>query len=174
MIFWHAGGSILAFRYVFRDPNVDLRFLILGSILPDLIDKPIGTLLFADTFSSGRIFGHTLVFAFALLVGVTVATRRGGLWRKRLLALAVGCLFHLVLDGMWATKETFLWPAFGWEFPPGPPEYWSGLLARLAADPLQLVQEILGALYLVYLWNKAGLRDVERRHRLWATGTITT
>lgn len=174
MIFWHAGATILGFRYMFRDQNVDLRFLVLGSVLPDLIDKPIGTVLFSDTLASGRIFGHTLLFAFVFLSTVTLVTRRGGPWRQRLLALAVGCLFHLVLDGMWTSKETFLWPAFGWEFPPGPPDYWRSLLGRLTSDPLLVGQELFGAGYLVYLWSKAGLNDPDRRSRLWTSGAITT
>ncbi len=171
MIFWHVGGTILAFRYVFRDPNVDLRFLALGSILPDLLDKPIGTILFADTFESGQIFGHSLLFASSLMVFVLLLTRRG-IWRKRLMALAVGALFHLLLDAMWAVKETFLWPAFGWGFPPGPDSYWTGFLDRVVSDPWLLIQEIAGLVYLAYLWRKAELGDHARRSALWKSGTI--
>ncbi len=40
MIFWHLGITVLIARYVFRDPNMDLRWLMLGSLLPDVIDKP--------------------------------------------------------------------------------------------------------------------------------------
>ena len=93
MIFWHVGGTILAFRYVFRDPDVDLRFLALGSVLPDLLDKPIGTIFFADTFASGQIFGHSLLFASLLMVIVLLMTRRG-VRRKRMMALAVGVPNH--------------------------------------------------------------------------------
>ncbi|MDF1595514.1 MAG: metal-dependent hydrolase [Acidimicrobiia bacterium] len=171
MIFWHVGGTVLAFRYVFRDPNVDLRFLALGAILPDLIDKPIGTILFADTFESGQIFGHSLLFSSMLMVMVLLFTGRG-VRRRRLMALAIGSLFHLVLDGMWTVKETFLWPAFGWGFPPGPEAYWGSLLERLAANPWILMQEALGIIYLVYLWRKADLGKAERRSELLTVGTI--
>ena len=171
MIFWHVGGAILAFRYVFRDPGVDLRFLAIGSVLPDLLDKPLGTILFADTFESGQIFGHTLLFSSALMVAVLVGTKRG-VWRKRLLAVAIGSLFHLILDGMWTVKETFLWPTFGWEFPPGPESYWTGLIERLVSDPLVIVQEVAGLAYLVYLWRKAKLGDRVRRSELLRSGTI--
>lgn len=171
MIFWHVGGTVLAFRYVFRDPNVDLRFLALGSILPDLLDKPIGTVLLAGTFESGQIFGHTLLFASVLMVAVLVGTSRG-IWRRRLMALAVGSLFHLILDGMWAVKETFLWPAFGWRFPPGPDSYWTGLVDRLTSDPWIIVQEVLGLVYLVFLWRKARLGESGRRAELWRAGTL--
>ena len=40
MIFWHLGPTTLIVRYVFRDPAMDLRWVLAGSLLPDLIDKP--------------------------------------------------------------------------------------------------------------------------------------
>ena len=171
MIFWHVGGTILAFRYIFRDPNVDLRFLTLGSILPDLIDKPIGTILFVDALGSGRLFAHSLLFASLLLVGVLVLSRPG-VWRRRFMAVAIGSLFHLVLDGMWTIKEVFLWPAFGWQLPPGPESFWTQLPERTLADPWLLVQEALGILYLIYLWRRAELNDSTRRSELWSEGLI--
>ena len=42
MLFWHVGGTIALVRYTVRDERMDLRFLILGAVLPDLIDTPIG------------------------------------------------------------------------------------------------------------------------------------
>ena len=87
-------------------------------------------------------------------------------------ALAVGALIHLLLDAMWTVQETFLWPAFGWEFPPGLPDYWSGLLERLLADPWRILQEAVGLGYLIYLYRKARLSDPERRSELLHTGRV--
>jgi len=47
MLFWHVGATIAFVRYTFRDKAMDLRFLALGAILPDLIDTPIVTALFS-------------------------------------------------------------------------------------------------------------------------------
>ncbi len=172
MIFWHVGGTVAIFRYVFRDPKVDLRFLALGALLPDLIDKPIGTLLFPAVFnSSSQVIGHTLLFSMVLMAAVLLATRRGRV-RRRWMALAVGSLIHLLLDAMWTVQETFFWPAFGWEFPPGIPEYWSGLLERLFSAPWRIIQEVAGLGYLVYLYRKARLSDPERRTELIRTGRV--
>ena len=173
MIFWHVGGTILAFRYVFRDPDVDYRYLMLGSILPNMIDKPLGTLFFVDALGSGRVFAHSLLFSSVLMVGVLTFTRRGAR-RRKLMAVAIGSLFHLVLDGMWVVRETFLWPAFGWQFPPGPTPFWSELPERVLSDPLLLVQEFLGIVYLIYLWRAARLNDPELRADLWSSGAIQT
>jgi hypothetical protein len=173
MIFWHLGGTIAIFRYVFRDPKVDLRFLALGALLPDLIDKPLGTILFPALFNNnGQVIGHTLLFSLVLMSVVLLTTRRGRV-RRRWMALAVGSLLHLVLDAMWTAQETFLWPVFGWEFPPAAAEYWTGLFERLLADPWRIIQEVVGLAYLVYLSRKAQLGDPERRAELLHTGRLT-
>ena len=33
MIFWQVGGAVAIVRYVFKDPAMDLRFVILGALL---------------------------------------------------------------------------------------------------------------------------------------------
>ena len=63
MLFWHLGGTLWLFRWIFRDPTVDVRYLSLGAILPDLIDKPIGTVLASAVFGASRLWGHSLLFA---------------------------------------------------------------------------------------------------------------
>jgi hypothetical protein len=88
------------------------------------------------------------------------------------MALAIGSLIHLLLDAMWTIQETFLWPAFGWEFPPGIQEYWSGLLERLFSDPWRILQEVVGLAYLIYLYRQAQLGDPERRSELFRTGRV--
>jgi membrane-bound metal-dependent hydrolase YbcI (DUF457 family) len=172
MIFWHLGGTIAIFRFVFRDPKVDLRFLALGALLPDLIDKPLGTIVLPNVFNdSGQVIGHTLSFSLVLMSIVLLVTRRGRV-RRRWMAVAVGSLLHLGLDAMWTMQETFLWPAFGWAFPPGEPEYWSGLLERLLSDPWRIVQEVAGLAYLIYLYRRAQLGDRDRRAELLRTGRV--
>ncbi|MBA2338537.1 MAG: metal-dependent hydrolase, partial [Acidimicrobiia bacterium] len=76
MIFWHAGASIGIARATFRDPRMDLRFLVLGALLPDLLDTPVGLILF-DRLRSVRLAGHTLLLAAIVMVAVVLRTRRG-------------------------------------------------------------------------------------------------
>jgi len=129
LVFGHTGitlGATLAISSVFSRTRLsasrlnplirflDLRFVLIGSLLPDIIDKPLGHLLFRETLSNGRIFSHTLLFSFIIsLAGYLLYYRRRQIW---LSALATGSLFHLVLDEMWFMPRTLLWPTFGFSF----------------------------------------------------------
>ncbi len=155
MIFWHVGATIAIVRYVFKDPNMDLRLLAVGSLLPDLIDKPIGSLLFVEQFGTGRVYAHALAFPVVLLLGVMLLTRRGDPRRKALLGLPIGALLHLFLDGQWANPEGFWWPFLGLEFPEMDPARLWPLVGDMLTDPLVLVGEAVGLAYLVVLARKA-------------------
>jgi hypothetical protein len=79
--------------------------ILLGSVLPDLIDKPIGEIMLADSLSNGRLVAHTLLFAgICALIG---------------LALSGAVLLHLSEDQMWRIPETLFFPLFGLAFPQG-------------------------------------------------------
>ncbi|RNI15777.1 hypothetical protein EFE42_00600 [Methanohalophilus sp. RSK] len=68
--FAHIGITLALFYIVTRGRNINYWYVIIGSMLPDIIDKVIGRVLFADTFASGRIFAHSLLFVVVL--GLTV------------------------------------------------------------------------------------------------------
>jgi len=171
MILWHVGGTIAAVRYVFRDPAMDLRFPAVGAVLPNLVDKPVGLLLWNDRFGTGRLWGHTLVFSVVLLVAVMTLTRRGSLARRQWLGLPIGTLLHLLLDGMWSSPETFWWPLAGSSFPVMEPSTLAGLAIERITTPAALVGAAAGLAYLTYLWLiNAG--DAATRRRILRTGTI--
>jgi hypothetical protein len=104
---WRFALSSLASR-------IDIRLLAIASLLPDIIDKPIGRFLFSDPFSNGRIFCHTLLF----LIVITCAGFCLYGWHRRtwLLVLSFGTFTHLVLDQMWLEPRTLLWPLYGFAF----------------------------------------------------------
>ena len=93
---------------------VDIRILLVGSLLPDIIDKPVGNFIFRDTFSNGRIFLHTLLFLILITAaGFYLYKLRRQVW---LLTLAFGTFMHLLLDEMWFAPNTLFWPIFGFTF----------------------------------------------------------
>jgi len=170
MLFWHLGGTIGAVRYSFRDDRMDLRFLMAGAILADLIDTPLG-LLGWSTFGNVRLVAHSLLFAAVVMVLVVVFARRGRP-RKRWMPLAVGVLMGLILDAMWRQPETLWWPFLGWEFSAAGFDTAGEYLRWLVTDWRTWALEAAGLAYLVYLGRRARLDDPERRRELITTGRI--
>lgn len=171
MLIWRLGATLWLFRWIFRDPKVDVRFLFLGVLVPDLIDMPIGTLLLADRYSTSQLWAHSLTLASVYMVLVLLFTRRGRR-RRAYMAVGVAWLFHLLLDGMWANPEVFFWPFFGLGFEAGPAPFWPLAWERALADPWRWALDVIGTFYLVWLWFAVGLNDRERRRGLLETGRI--
>jgi inner membrane protein len=128
---------------------VDIRFLLVGSLLPDIIDKPVGQFLFRETFNNGRIFSHTLLFLILITaVGFYIYKRRRKIW---LLTLAFGTFMHLVLDEMWCTPRTLFWPFLGFTFEKGEVTNWVlNIFQQLVSNPRIYIPELVG--FLILLW----------------------
>jgi len=122
---------------------IDYRLILLGSLLPDIIDKPLAIWLHVG---SGRGIAHTLVFAGLLaFAGLLVYAWRRGIG---LLCLCFASMMHLVLDDMWLNPRTLLWPAYGWPFQGTDTGLWASLrswLNTLASEPGAYLPEIAGA-----------------------------
>lgn len=127
--------------------RLDIRLLLIGSLLPDIIDKPLGQFFFRETFNNGRIFSHTLLFLILItLVGYYLYHNYRKTW---LLALALGTFAHLIEDRMWLAPKTLLWPLYGFAFEKINLENWIGnILHALLTDPGVYIPETIGMLIL--------------------------
>ena len=103
LLFAHLGLTLASARFMSK---ADLAFLVLGSMLPDIIDKPLGLIAFGSP-NMGRTFAHTLLFLL-LLVALSFYSRD-----IRLNSMSWGVLAHLTLDSMWNSPVTLLWPLLG-------------------------------------------------------------
>lgn len=114
-------------------------------MLPDIIDKPLGLIVFG-TPAMGRIVAHTLLF-FLILTALAITLRD-----VSIASISGGVLAHLVLDSMWKSPITLLWPFLG-NFPMtvelGTFSYIQQLLFELG-NPSVLIPEVLGLSYLIY------------------------
>lgn len=170
MLLWHVGGTIALTRYAFRDDRMDLRLLIVGALLPDLVDKPIAFVTYTD-WSSVRLIGHSLLFASLIMVTVLLSTRRGRP-RKKWMPLAIGVLLHLVLDFMWTDPQTLWWPLLGWGFTPIDASSIGVWVGDLLRSPWTWVGEVAGLAYLVALARRSGLAHPQARSEFYATGRV--
>ena len=130
--------------------HIDLRLLMVASLLPDIIDKPLGMVLLANVYGTGRLFCHALIFPVVLALAGLMLWRRSGI--RSLLILAYGSGLHLVLDGMWRTPEVFFWPVTRMPMQAASPEGWlEGLLRELLTNPAAYIPEIAGGIILLPL-----------------------
>jgi len=129
---------------------LDLRLLFIGSLLPDIIDKPVGLFFFRETFGNGRIFGHTFLFLTVLIIiGLFIYRCRSNTW---LLVLSFGTFTHLVFDQMWRAPRTLLWPAYGLAFDRGDVTHWTAnIFHALLTEPSVYVPELVGVMILIWL-----------------------
>jgi inner membrane protein len=172
VLLWHLGMTTLIARYVFRDPAMDLRWLAVGAVLPDIIDKPIGSILWNDVFHNHRVFAHTLVLPVLALAAIMIVTQRQSRSRKAAIAIVLGWFVHLILDGVWASPEAFFWPFFGLDFPRLAGSDFGTLLGNMVGNPLVWVGEAAGAAYLIYLW-RSHLTEPDALRRFAQDGRIS-
>ena len=96
-----------------------------------------------------------------------VATIGRRSWRRRLLAVPMGMLVHLVLDGVWTDTAVFWWPVRGWSLAH------AGRLPSLAHPVgLTAVEEVAGAAALLWCWIHFRLTERDRRMRFLRTGRL--
>jgi membrane-bound metal-dependent hydrolase YbcI (DUF457 family) len=171
VLFWHVGATVAFIRYAFRDPNMDLRFLAVGAVVPDLIDLPIGIVMWG-TYAAPRLGAHSLLFGALIMVAVLVGTRRGPR-RKQWMLLAVGVLMHALLDALWRQPETLWWPFLGTTFASSGFDTYGAYVRHLMTNPTMWVGEFVGLAYLVWLGRRAGLANPEARSRLLSTGVVS-
>jgi hypothetical protein len=163
---------VMGARRWLGDFRLDYRWVLVASLLPDLIDKPLSVAFGIG----GRNIAHTLVFALTLTALFLLVWNRSGtggrrvVWGATLLALAIGTWSHLVLDRMWALPEILLWPFLGLAFPLDPFNPLTFLEGY--RDPYVLLGDVAGALALGYLvwrsrlYRRPNLSRFLRRGRL--------
>lgn len=146
LLFAHLGLTLAAGKLASHRYDINMAFLALGSILPDLIDKPFGYLLFG-AMGNGRTVAHTLVFLLSL-ISISYLLNN-----KNLMSLSMGMTAHLVLDAMWSYPVVLFWPLLG-DFPHKAHLSIYEYILRLAIamrEPYMLIPEVVGLAYLIYL-----------------------
>lgn len=153
MFFWHIGLSISFFRYVFKDFSADLRYLITGVILPEIIYISLNLMNFSEIYSQ---IGHTLLFAILSLIFVMILTKRDTQLRRNFLLIVIGVFFHLLFDFMWLRQQVLFFPL----------QFEEKDTFIFNASTL-FIQEVIGLVYLI-----PKLNSKEKIKRLFNEGVI--
>lgn len=133
--------------------QVDYRLVLVASMLPDIIDKPLGQVFFREVFSYGRIFAHTLLFSILITAGGFYLYRtRSRTW---LLTLAAGAFVHIITDEIWRVPRTLFWPLLGFGFDRINLDGWIVNLFRWLGTPQVFIPEVVGLAILTFLGVRA-------------------
>ena len=154
LIFGHVGFTIGAFSLLEEKLRlkIDYRIVLLGSLLPDIIDKPLGMIVLP--LHNGRVLAHTLLFTIVLLAMASKS--------KSYSVLSIAVFFHLIEDEMWLEPETLLFPLYG-RFPEKEFASFSEYLSRIAEEytpslSRTFIFEIVG-LFIIVLFVMKKMRE---------------
>ncbi len=142
MLLWFVGTACAAVWFVFRDDRFDYRVLVLGALLPDVVD---------GTWGGARAM-HSVAASAVVLVAVMLATSRGTDTRRRWLALPIGMFLHLVFDGAFTDAVTFWWPMSGLSLSDAP-------LPSIERGLVNVPLELVGLVLVGWLARSHGLVD---------------
>ena len=135
MIIWTSSISIFLFRYIFKDYAADLRFIILGSLYPLILDS----LSYNFGISNKTQFiGHSLLFNVSLFFLIMIITKRGSRIRSNALLFSIGAFLYLVLSLTWTNQSIFLYPFF---------ENEQNFI--VLSSQIEIVLNLIGILYLI-------------------------
>ncbi|MBW3594582.1 MAG: metal-dependent hydrolase [Actinobacteria bacterium] len=168
MILWHMGIAAAIVYVTIGRRRVDYRFVLVGAVLPDLVD---GATCGLYACGGGRGVAHSLLANVAVTVAIILFLR--GETRLAVFGIGVGWLLHLVADGMWDAPTTFFWPIAGADFAAAPAEPYSW---DVFTDPFSHLWtwagEVVGALILAWFYVAFGLSDKIRRARFFRDGHL--
>ena len=135
MIIWTSSISIFLFRYIFKDYAADLRFIIIGSLYPLILDS----LSYNFGISNKTQFlGHSLLFNVSLFFLIMIITKRGSKIRSNALLFSIGAFLYLVLSFTWTNQSVFLYPFF---------ENEQNFI--ILSSQIEIVLNLIGILYLI-------------------------
>lgn len=140
---------------------IDMRLLIIGSLFPDIIDKPLSFM----GFGNGRSITHTLIIFLAIFFTSMFVYLN---YRKAfLIPIAIGTFTHLVLDSMWQAPQTLFWPLLGWAFPEPSEhiglaqfsEWWHTLVTNPGVDVSEGIGLLVILIFAAVLFKRHSLKS---------------
>lgn len=139
--------------------SIDFRVVIILAVLPDIIDKIVGMIIFKDEIGTGRAVAHTAVFNVLITLIILAIVRYKLSNPLKIVFYTLPVWLHLTLDRIWESPKVVLWPLFGSDFPRSDVEI-GDFFTMLLSDNYVLAGEILGVILILFLLF---------RHKLYIT-----
>jgi hypothetical protein len=154
--------------------SVPLSAILIGAILPDLLDKTIYYVPWVITGKHGsdlgpisgtRTIGHSLVFLLLIFAVAAIPGEKRKWWR----GLGLGVATHLLLDNFaeplfpfnpYSSRIALFYPLYDWKFPDAlykpPGSWWSDHLGWFSISC-----EVVGMFLLWRLWRSRHSDQIE-------------
>lgn len=117
LVFGHVGitaGIIKVYEKAAKKKNskndcfIDYRIVIAGSLLPDIIDKPLVQILYGLRNHDGHLIAHSFIFSGLLIVlGMIIICINEN---KSVFTLGICSLIHQLLDKLMSVPNIFFLP----------------------------------------------------------------
>lgn len=138
LILGHAMTGTVAARWF--SEKADLRWVIFFSLLADLVDKPVGLILFRETINNGRVYFHSLLVNLILTLMLVLA--------RKPLVYPLVLWIHQLCDLMWDRPWVALWPWTGtFGYRDLPLDQW----VSSALNPYNVTTEALGLMIFIFI-----------------------
>jgi membrane-bound metal-dependent hydrolase YbcI (DUF457 family) len=105
-------GLIIGFiLYQIFNARTIIIFCAIGSVLPDLVDKGLGHIIFSSSLDNGRIFFHSLFMVLLFAVAGLIVWKY---YRSfAFLVVGFGIILHQLADSMWTSPVSWYYPLLG-------------------------------------------------------------
>ncbi|MFW9873524.1 MAG: metal-dependent hydrolase [Candidatus Thorarchaeota archaeon] len=125
---------------IIKKLNINRLGLIIGSLLPDIIDKPI--LLIG--LGSGRFLSHNLFFILIAFLILFLFTKKN---LRISIPFLAGLIIHLILD---LPEVPIFYPLISYDFVllEEPLFFW---ISKLLSDPVVIMTELIGVAILIFI-----------------------
>lgn len=173
LIFGHIGittGVIKLYEKASKIKNnnfIDYRIVMVGSLLPDIIDKPLVQIIYGLQNHHGHFIAHSFIFSVLMIaLGITVFHMKNN---KVILILGICSLIHQIFDKMMLLPNVFFLPNINLnhfivlqrfefvhniimpvytKFP-----YMSGIVSYFE-EPYVFISEVIGLIVIIYFIHK--------------------
>jgi len=135
--------------------TMDFRVILIGAMIPDIVDKILGMVIFKEEIANGRILTHSaIILVFFTLSVVNIAQIK--IKFSHLKYFVLPPFIHLLLDRLWEDPHTLLWPILGSSYSRLNIEI-GDYFPILISNPYIYISEIIGAAIIAFLFVKSKL-----------------